>query len=117
MSAARPSTVCQMHDKFACKFLAQTLTDGLQRVLRHNLEREFAHVAERSGILNDLVDIKQQQAPDLRGFLLSPCLFSEEMLIYPRFTFVFEALHVIARGIDEVIGELTVALPDITQQI
>jgi len=39
------------------------------------------------------------------------------VLVYARFAFVFESLHVIAQSIDEIVGELPVALPDVTQQV
>ena len=106
-----------MHGKFARKFLAQTLTDGLQCVLRHDLEREFAHVAKRRGVGHGIVNIEQQQTPDLRRFPLSLYLLHDESLVYSSLTFVFDSLHVIAHSIDKIVGELPVALPGVAQQI
>ena len=39
------------------------------------------------------------------------------MLIGLGLRLVFKLLHVIARGVDEVVGELAVALPGVAQQI
>jgi hypothetical protein len=44
-------------------------------------------------------------------------LLREEVLVHPHLALVFELLHVIAQGVDEVVGELPVAQPGIAQQI
>ena len=83
---------------------AQALAGALQRVLGHDLVCALAHVAERGGVGYRLIDVEQQQAPDLRGFLLAPNLLGDEMFVRPRLALVFELLHVVAQGVDEIVG-------------
>ena len=49
--------------------------------------------------------------------LLPPHLLGHEVLARPRLALVFELLHVVAEGVDEVVSELPVAQPGIAQQV
>jgi hypothetical protein len=96
---------------------AQALAGALQRVLGHDRVRALAHVAERGGVGYRLIDVEQQQAPDLRGFLLASHLLGDEVLVRLRLALVLELFHVVAQGVDEIVGELPVALPGVAQQV
>jgi hypothetical protein len=44
-------------------------------------------------------------------------LLRKELFICSSLALVFELLHVVAQGIDEIVGKLPVALPDVAQQV
>ncbi len=101
----------------ACSLYAQALSGDLQGVFGHDPERALAYLTKGRGVGYRVVDIKQQQASDLWRFLVASYLLREEVLVRPRLTLVFELLHVIAQGVDEIVGELPVTLPGVAQQV
>ena len=102
----RPQTVDHLpaHDQLARRLHAEALTSDVKRVLGHDLVRALANVAEWRGVGHGIVDVEQQQAADLRRFLLAAHLLGDEVLGGPRLALVLELLHVVAQGVDEVIG-------------
>ena len=104
---------CQL----ARRLHTHALTSALQCILGHDLVRALAHIAEGRGVVDRVVDIEQQQASDLRRFLLTSYLLCNKLLVCQRLALVFELLHVIAQGVDEVVGELPVALPSVAKQV
>ena len=103
--------------QFARRLHAEVLAGDLQGLLGHDFERPLAHVAEGRGVVDRLVDVEQQQAPDLRGVLLPPHLFSEKLLVGLSLALVFELLGVVAQRVDEIVGELLVALLRVAEQV
>ena len=78
----------------------------------------LAHVAERRGVGHRVIDIEQQQAADLRRFLLPVAPVRRRSACLPRrLALVFQLLHVVAEGVDQIVGELPVALPSVAQQV
>ena len=99
------------------RFYAQALAGGFERVLGHDLECPLAHITKRRGIGHCLVNKEQQQAPNLWRFLLPPHLLRGEMLVRSYLALVFELLHVVTRSVDQIVGELSIALPGVAQEI
>jgi hypothetical protein len=64
--------------------LIQALAGDLQCLLGHDPERAMAHVAKARGVIDRVVDTEQQQAPDLRGFLLTSYPLCDKPLVCPR---------------------------------
>jgi len=97
--------------------LAEALAGNPELVLGHDRERALPHGAERCGIVYRLVDIQEQHAPDLGRFVLASHLFRTEAFVCPSLALVFELLHVVAHGVDEIVGQLSVALPGVAEQV
>jgi hypothetical protein len=53
----------------------------------------------------------------LRCFLLVPRLLRQELFVRSRLALLFELLHVVAKSVDEIVGELLLALPRVAQQV
>jgi hypothetical protein len=75
------------------------------------------YVAEGCGIGHGVIDIEQKQAVDLRRVLLTAHPLGDERLLRARAALFLQLLHVVTHRIDQVIGELPIALPGVAQQI
>jgi hypothetical protein len=77
----------------------------------------LANIAKGRGIGYRLVNIEQQQASNLWRFLLPSHLLRNEMLVCSHLALVFKLLHVVTQGVDKIVGELSIALPCVAQEV
>ena len=63
-----------------------------------DLERALAHLAKGRRVGDRVIDIKQEQASNLRRFRVVSALLGEEVFVGLRFALLFELLHVIAKA-------------------
>ena len=96
---------------------AQPLPSGFELLARHDLEGAPTHAAEGCRVGDGGVHVQQEQLPKPGRFLLPLQLLLEERLLGPRLGFVLELPGVVARRIDQGVGELAEALPDEAQQV
>jgi hypothetical protein len=106
-----------VQSQLAHRLHAHALRGGLQRIAGHDFVGALAHIAERRGIGHAVVDVKRQQAADLRCVLLTAHLLGDKGLLCARTAFVLQLLHVVGHRIDQVVGKLPVAHPGIAKQV
>ena len=99
------------------RLLAQALAREQQRVPGHDGVGLLADGAERNRVVQRVIDIEQEQAAQLRRFPRPVRLGLCELPLRGVLGFVFQPLHVMAKSVDQIIGELAVALPRVTEQV
>jgi hypothetical protein len=73
--------------------------------------------AKGRGVFERVVHIQQEEPPDPRHRLLPFGLNLGGLLVGGFLGVVFEPLHVVAQRVDQIVGELAIALPDVTKEI
>ena len=114
MRSARPSTACQCKASLFTGFTLMRCAVVLQRIAGHDFVGALAHIAERRGIRHAVVDVKRQQAADLRC-LADGAPARRQRLLCARSS--SNCFMVVGHRVDQVVGKLPVAHPGIAKQV